>query len=78
MPRPKPPEPYVSIVARLTPDQAGKLRQWASANGKTVADAIRIAVERLSEPAATVAPPEAPKPSMRLPVASPGSRLKKR
>jgi len=86
MPRPKPPEPYVSIVLRLTPGQAEKVRLWAKDHGQTVSDTFRAFVDGLGEKAASgrasVAPAGAVSHSgiapLSRPKAAPGSRLKKR
>ena len=91
VPRPKPPEPYVSIVLRLTPGQAEKVRSWAKDHGQTVSDTFRAFVDGLP-----VEPADPPvfganwgdtlrriaaadrNPPMSRPKAAPGSRLKKR
>lgn len=64
MPRPKPAEPWVNIVVRLTPDQAAAMRLWAKHNGQTVSGAFRSMADALGgKPVKTAAfkPIETPK-----------------
>ena len=91
MPRPKPAEPYVSIVLRLTPGQAEKARSWAKNRGLTVSDMFRDLVDDLVEKPAADPAQDRPllvarlgdvrkpgEPPLSRPKAAPGSRLKKR